>query len=997
MADVESRVVITAQDLTRAAFSQIENSLGGLGTKFGAVAAAAASVATVLAGARWLTDITAKSIEAAGHLNDLSQSTGVSGQSLSRFSIAAKQSGLDVDGLAGGIQKLNVKIDESAGGNREATETFSRLGISVRGANGEVRASEDILLDVAEKFAGMEDGAGKTAVAMGLFGKSGAALIPFLNQGRDGLEEAARAADALGITLNNNTIRAADQVGDSLDLMGMISAGLGNKIMAELLPTVLQITRSFTAWIVETGALDVAAQVVAGAFRVLVNVGQVVYGTFAYLGTVVGATAAALIQFVQGEYTQAWTTLKSGFGDAGATIERTGANIAATWTQSVSTMTASTERATPSLGRMAERAATVKPEVDKAAAAMDKLFDSIEQKIVANELEISTGRRATEVDRLRTTFLAGLEAGTIKATEAERAAYLGLLDRQQASMDLIQAEETRLRLADELADKQADEARARAAHLTSVQSTIDKQRDENAAIGLTKEQLAELSAKRYEDMAAQASQRIEQLMTEDALNNEYASLVQLVDKYRTMAGEIRAGGARQAVVDSATAAAREWERTSQQIESSLTDALMRGFESGRGFMDNLKTSMRNMFNTLVLRPIIQAVVQPIAGGLTAALGLTGMAGNANAATGGGTGIMGTLGNLGSIGSALTGGIGSAFGGLLAGPMASVSAAFGAGGAFGGSAYTAAALGELGLATTGATAAAGTAASTLGTLASTLGTAAPYLLAAYALYTALAPARGGPKSGGSFNSSGGDRLFTPNQADSQVSALGAGILGSISNLATELGGTSTGLQIGLGYDTDPQGTAQNRIASFLQNAAGSLTYDNRISRSVGRDEAALQTELGNETAKLVLAGLQQSELPVAVRDYLRTIDVATFQASQLDGVISAAKALLPPPAASSTAATSAVDSALADPGTYSAVSTEVRELVTINTDMLELQRQQLEAVQGARTSTQASESTLTALAADLRAYQASAAALLVRMANLVERWDGDGLPATRLEV
>ena len=996
MADVESRVVITAEDRTRAAFAQLDGALGGLGAKFGAVAVAAASVATVMAGARWLTDITAKSIEAAGHLNDLSQSTGVSGASLSRFSIAAKQSGLDVDGLAGGLQKLNVKIDESAGGNREATDTFARLGISVRTANGEVRSSEDVLLDVAEKFSGMEDGAAKTAVAMGLFGKSGAALIPFLNQGRDGLEEAARAADALGITLNNNTIRAADQVGDSLDLMGMISTGLGNKIMAELLPTVLQITRSFTAWIVETGALDVAAQVVAGTFRLLVNVGQVVYGTFAYLGTVVGATAAALIQFVQGEYTQAWTTLKTGFGEAGATIARTGTNIAATWTESDSTKAASSERAGPALGRMAARAAEVKPEVDKAAEATLKLFDALEKKIVATETEISTGRRATEVDQLRTNFLAGLEAGTLRATEAEQAAYLAMLDRLQAGSDMIASDQTRLRIAGELATQVAADARAREAQLNSVQSTIDKQRDENAAIGLTKEQLAELSAKRYEDMAAQTNQRIDQLMTVGALGDEYDSLVQLVEKYRTMAGEIRAGGARQAVVDSATAAAREWERTSQQIESSLTDALMRGFESGRGFMDNLKTSMRNMFNTLVLRPIIQAVVQPIAGGLTAALGLTGMAGTANAATGaGGTGILGTLGNLGSIGSALTGGIGGAFGGLLAGPMASVSAAFGAGGAFGGSAYTAAALGELGLASTGA--AAGAAGSTLGTLASTLGTAAPYLLAAYALYTALAPSRGGPKSGGSFNSSGGDRLFTPNQADSQVSALGAGILGSISNLAAELGGSSTGLQIGLGYDTDPQGTAQNRIASFLQNAGGTLTYDNRISRSVGRDEAALQTELGNETAKLVLAGLQQSELPAAVRDYLRTIDVASFQASQLDGVISAAKALLPPPAQSSTAAASAVDSALADPGTYSAVSTEVRELVTISTDMLALQRQQLEAVQGARTSTQTSESTLAALATDLRAYQASAAALLVRMANVVERWDGDGLPATRLEV
>ena len=44
MADVESRVVITAEDRTRAAFAQLDGALGGLGAKFGAVAVAAASV-----------------------------------------------------------------------------------------------------------------------------------------------------------------------------------------------------------------------------------------------------------------------------------------------------------------------------------------------------------------------------------------------------------------------------------------------------------------------------------------------------------------------------------------------------------------------------------------------------------------------------------------------------------------------------------------------------------------------------------------------------------------------------------------------------------------------------------------------------------------------------------------------------------------------------------------------------------------------------------------
>jgi hypothetical protein len=44
------------------------------------------------------------------------------------------------------------------------------------------------MLALADAFAGMEDGGRKTALAMELLGKSGADLIPFLNQGSDEIE-----------------------------------------------------------------------------------------------------------------------------------------------------------------------------------------------------------------------------------------------------------------------------------------------------------------------------------------------------------------------------------------------------------------------------------------------------------------------------------------------------------------------------------------------------------------------------------------------------------------------------------------------------------------------------------------------------------------------------------------------------------------------------------------------------------------------------------------
>jgi tape measure domain-containing protein len=52
----------------------------------------------------------------------------------------------------------------------------------------------------------------------------------------------------------------------------------------------------------------------------------------------------------------------------------------------------------------------------------------------------------------------------------------------------------------------------------------------------------------------------------------------------------------------------------QKIEDDLTDALMRAFESGKGFGQAFKDTLINMFKTMVLRPILAPIVAGIAGG-----------------------------------------------------------------------------------------------------------------------------------------------------------------------------------------------------------------------------------------------------------------------------------------------------------------------------------------------------------------------------------------------
>ena len=102
----------------------------------------------------------------------------------------------------------------------------------------------------------------------------------------------------------------------------------------------------------------------------------------------------------------------------------------------------------------------------------------------------------------------------------------------------------------------------------------------------------------------------------------------------------------------------EWKRTNDEINRTLTDSLMRAFEDGKGYAEAFGKTVEAMFKTMVLRPIISAVMSPVSGLVNNVLSSIGIPG-VGAASGAASGAS-TLGTLGSLGSAF-----SAFGGTMA--------------------------------------------------------------------------------------------------------------------------------------------------------------------------------------------------------------------------------------------------------------------------------------------------------------------------------------------
>lgn len=185
------------------------------------------------------------SIDAADALFDLSERTGVATDSLSKLQYAAKLSDVTTEEFGTNLIKLNRSIAEAARGTGEAEKAFQAMGISVKDASGNIRGTEQILVDIADKFSQYADGANKTALATALFGRSGASMITFLNNGREGLAAMGRELERLGGVVMPDAARRANEFNDNLERIKVSASAVGLEIGNAVLPYLNELANQF--------------------------------------------------------------------------------------------------------------------------------------------------------------------------------------------------------------------------------------------------------------------------------------------------------------------------------------------------------------------------------------------------------------------------------------------------------------------------------------------------------------------------------------------------------------------------------------------------------------------------------------------------------------------------------------------------------------------------------------------------------------------------------
>jgi hypothetical protein len=195
--------------------------------------------------------------------------------------------------MGSALQKLNKSAFAAATAADDSKSAYARLGIAVKDADGQLRPTSDLLLDVADKFSNMPDGVAKSALAMQIFGKAGAEMIPFLNEGKDGIKEYTDAATKMGVVLSTDAASAAHQFSKDLSMLELGVQGIENKIMTALVPALTVVADQFVSAMEEPDStLNTLLTIITNITKAIITVGETVYAVFKQIGTVIGTELA---------------------------------------------------------------------------------------------------------------------------------------------------------------------------------------------------------------------------------------------------------------------------------------------------------------------------------------------------------------------------------------------------------------------------------------------------------------------------------------------------------------------------------------------------------------------------------------------------------------------------------------------------------------------------------------------------------------------------------
>lgn len=184
--------------------------------------------------------ITGETLEYANELDNLSEKTGISVETISAWGHAAKQAGVESNDLLEAIKDMTIKQGEAAQGNEGVMKTFNDLGINIRDVNGDLKDGETLFGEVATAIGNIEDPALQAAYANQLMADNGYKMLPVMNNMEDFINDT-DFAKIHGIAMTEEEVAQARAFDKQLSEFKSTLGDVGHEIASTVMPILMDL------------------------------------------------------------------------------------------------------------------------------------------------------------------------------------------------------------------------------------------------------------------------------------------------------------------------------------------------------------------------------------------------------------------------------------------------------------------------------------------------------------------------------------------------------------------------------------------------------------------------------------------------------------------------------------------------------------------------------------------------------------------------------------
>ena len=243
---------------------------------------------------------------------------GMSMTTFQNLGQVAEEAGVSMGQMSALLTFMSRNLGNLANGSASAQKAFGALGLTL--ADLQSLSPERQFELISQRIMALPTAAERTAAAMAIFGRQGAAAMGLISDVAGGAySDIAKLREQLGLNLTDSQVKGIEMMNDAIGRTSLVFQGFINQFLAGLAPAITTVANLFVKFFSENASgfsiAKTLADFLTAAIRNIAGAVTFLYGAFQVLSSFVGVFVTGALKAFEG-VTWALQNMLSAMADA---------------------------------------------------------------------------------------------------------------------------------------------------------------------------------------------------------------------------------------------------------------------------------------------------------------------------------------------------------------------------------------------------------------------------------------------------------------------------------------------------------------------------------------------------------------------------------------------------------------------------------------------------------------------------------------------------------